>query len=45
VARPVIADPMAAATAWFARTGMYPVNHLLCVKTALVEARAGCRMS
>ena len=36
--RPVIADPMAAAAAWFARTGAYPVNHLLCVKTALVEA-------
>jgi 4,5-dihydroxyphthalate decarboxylase len=36
--RPVIADPMAAAGAWFAKTGAYPVNHLLCVKTALVEA-------
>jgi 4,5-dihydroxyphthalate decarboxylase len=36
--RPVIADPMAAAAAWFAKTGAYPVNHLLCVKTALVEA-------
>jgi 4,5-dihydroxyphthalate decarboxylase len=36
--RPVIADPMAAAAAWFARTGAYPVNHLLCVRTALVEA-------
>jgi 4,5-dihydroxyphthalate decarboxylase len=36
--RPVIADPMAAAAAWFARTGAYPVNHLLCVTTALVEA-------
>ena len=35
--RPVIDDPMAAA-AWFAKTGAYPVNHLLCVKTALVEA-------
>jgi 4,5-dihydroxyphthalate decarboxylase len=36
--RPVIADPMAAASAWFAKTGAYPVNHLLCVKTALVQA-------
>jgi 4,5-dihydroxyphthalate decarboxylase len=27
--RPVIADPTAAAAAWFARTGAYPVNHLL----------------
>jgi 4,5-dihydroxyphthalate decarboxylase len=36
--RPVIADPIAAATAWFAKTGAYPVNHLLCVKTTLVEA-------
>ena len=36
--RPVIANPMQAATAWFAKTGAYPVNHLLCVKTALIEA-------
>ena len=36
--RPVIADPMAAAAAWFKKTGAYPVNHLLCLKTALVEA-------
>jgi 4,5-dihydroxyphthalate decarboxylase len=36
--RPVIADPMAAASAWYAKTGAYPVNHLLCVKTALVQA-------
>jgi 4,5-dihydroxyphthalate decarboxylase len=36
--RPVIADPMAAAGAWFAKTGAYPVNHLLCVKTALIDA-------
>lgn len=39
--RPVIADPMAAAATWFAKTGVYPVNHLLCVKTMLVEADAG----
>ncbi|MGD0102509.1 MAG: ABC transporter substrate-binding protein [Rhodopila sp.] len=36
--RPVIAEPMAAAAAWVARTGVYPVNHLLCVNAALVEA-------
>jgi 4,5-dihydroxyphthalate decarboxylase len=36
--RPVIADPMQAAAAWFAKTGAYPVNHLLCLKTVLVEA-------
>jgi 4,5-dihydroxyphthalate decarboxylase len=36
--RPVIADPMAASAAWFAKTGAYPVNHLLCLKTAVVEA-------
>ena len=36
--RPVIADPMAAAAAWFRATGAYPVNHLLCLKTKLVEA-------
>ncbi len=38
VVRPVIADPMRQAAAWFAKTGAYPVNHLLCLKTALVEA-------
>ena len=26
------------AAAWFKKTGAYPVNHLLCLKTALVEA-------
>jgi 4,5-dihydroxyphthalate decarboxylase len=36
--RPVIADPMAAASVWFGKTGAYPVNHVVCVKTALVEA-------
>jgi 4,5-dihydroxyphthalate decarboxylase len=38
VVRSVITDPMAAAAAWYARTGVYPVNHLLCLKTALVQA-------
>jgi 4,5-dihydroxyphthalate decarboxylase len=36
--RPVIANPMQAAAAWYAKTGAYPVNHLLCLKTALVDA-------
>jgi len=36
--RPVIADPMQEAAAWYARTGAYPVNHLLCLRTALAEA-------
>ena len=35
--RPVIPQPEAAAAAWFANTGAYPVNHVLCVKTELVE--------
>lgn len=36
--RPVIADPMAAANGWFRKTGAYPVNHLMCLKTELAEA-------
>lgn len=36
--RPVIANPMAAAAAWHGKTGAYPVNHLLCVQTSIVEA-------
>jgi 4,5-dihydroxyphthalate decarboxylase len=36
--RPVIADAEQAAAAWFGRTGIYPVNHLLCLKTALLDA-------
>jgi 4,5-dihydroxyphthalate decarboxylase len=36
--RPVIDGPVTAASAWFAKTGVYPVNHLLCVKTAMLEA-------
>jgi len=31
--RPVIPQPHAVAAAWFARTGAYPVNHVLCLKT------------
>lgn len=34
--RPIIADPMAAAADWYRRTGAYPVNHLLCLRTSLV---------
>ena len=36
--RPVIADPMTAAGIWFNKTGVYPVNHLLCLRTDLVVA-------
>jgi 4,5-dihydroxyphthalate decarboxylase len=36
--RPVIPNPTQQAAAWFAKTGAYPVNHLLCLKTTLVEA-------
>ena len=35
--RPVIADPMTAAAAWYRQTGIYPVNHLLCLKTDLAK--------
>src|SRR5690348_2919068 len=35
--RPVIADPDAAAADWYRRTGAYPVNHVLCLKTALTQ--------
>ncbi|MGE0420087.1 MAG: ABC transporter substrate-binding protein [Acetobacteraceae bacterium] len=36
--RPVIPDAEAAAAAWYRRTGAYPVNHIVCVKTALLQA-------
>jgi 4,5-dihydroxyphthalate decarboxylase len=36
--RPVIANPMRAAAEWYAKTSAYPVNHLLCLKTALLDA-------
>ncbi|HEX3574967.1 MAG TPA: ABC transporter substrate-binding protein [Rhodopila sp.] len=36
--RPVIANPIQEAAAWYNKTGAYPVNHLLCLKTALVDA-------
>jgi 4,5-dihydroxyphthalate decarboxylase len=33
--RPVIADPDAAAAAWFRKTGAYPVNHIVCLRSTL----------
>ena len=36
--RTVIPNADQAAAEWYRRTGAYPVNHLLCVKTASVEA-------
>jgi 4,5-dihydroxyphthalate decarboxylase len=35
--RPVIPDADAAAADWYRRTGVYPVNHVVCVKTALLH--------
>jgi 4,5-dihydroxyphthalate decarboxylase len=35
--RTVIPDADAAAAAWYARTGAYPVNHVVCVKRALLD--------
>lgn len=34
--RPVIADAEAAAAAWYRKTGAYPVNHVVCLRTALI---------
>lgn len=36
--RPVIPDPEAAAAAWYRKTGAYPVNHVVCVRTDLLES-------
>jgi 4,5-dihydroxyphthalate decarboxylase len=36
---PVFADPDAAARAWFARTGIVPVNHLLVARRDVAQAR------
>lgn len=36
---PVIADPEAAARAWFARHGVVPVNHMLMVRQDIAAAR------
>ena len=35
--RTVIPDADAAAAEWYRRTGAYPVNHVVCVKTALLR--------
>ena len=35
--RPVIADPDTAAADWHRRTGAYPVNHVLCINSGLLE--------
>ncbi len=39
--RTVIPDADNAAAAWFAKTGAYPVNHVVCVKTALLTENPG----
>ncbi len=39
--RPVIPDAEEAAAAWYRQTGAYPVNHVVCVKTALLSAHPG----
>ena len=39
--RTVIPDADKAAAAWFAKTGAYPVNHVVCVKTALLTENPG----
>ena len=36
--RSVIPDPADAAAAWYRRTGVYPVNHALALRTTLLEA-------
>ncbi len=36
--RSVFADPDATAAAWYRKTGIYPANHVICVKTALLDA-------
>lgn len=36
--RSVFPDPEAAAAAWYRKAGAYPVNHVICVKTALLDA-------
>ena len=39
--RPVIADPDRAAAAWYRSGGAYPVNHVVCVRTALLREHPG----
>ncbi|MGX9964382.1 ABC transporter substrate-binding protein [Roseomonas sp. F4] len=38
---PVFPEPEAAARAWFARTGVVPINHVLVASRAFAEARPG----
>jgi len=35
--RPVIPDAETAAAAWFRKVGAYPVNHVVCVRSALLD--------
>lgn len=37
--QPLIADARAAGFAWYRKTGIYPVNHAVVIKTALLEQR------
>lgn len=39
--RAVIPDAEGAAASWYRQTGAYPVNHVVCVKTALLAAHPG----
>jgi 4,5-dihydroxyphthalate decarboxylase len=39
--RSVFPDPEAASAAWYRKVGAYPVNHVICVKTALLDANPG----
>src|SRR5262245_49419923 len=36
--KPLIADAQAAEAAWYAKTGIYPINHTVVVKDALLQA-------
>jgi 4,5-dihydroxyphthalate decarboxylase len=36
--KPLIPDPAAAEAAWYRKTGIYPVNHTVVVKDALLQA-------
>lgn len=37
--RPLIADPATAEARWFAQTGIYPINHTVVIRDALLEER------
>ena len=39
--RTVIPDAEAAASAWYRKTGAYPVNHVVCLRDALLEHAGG----